>query len=92
MLRERFHVVVNLTSDLRQLLNADCQISSCSYLDIESVVSLTLYGLLMKDFKALCVDRTIKSIDNVNIDSEMLGLAYLFSELDKEWDNYIAPR
>ena len=62
------------------------------YMDIESVAASELYSLLMKDVRAVCIQKMEPEIEDSSIDLEMLRLAYLLSKLDKDWAGHIAPR
>ena len=62
------------------------------YMNIENVAAIELYGMLMNDVRAVCIQKMDPGVEDSSINLEMLRLAYLLANLDKDWSEFIAPR
>ena len=61
-------------------------------MDVTNSISKKLYILLMKDTKNYFIGKIGNADNQLDVDFKDLGLAYLFAKLDKDWEEYIAPR
>ena len=88
-----FHIEMIAPSQLQPpILSATFFHPVFRYMNIENVAAVELYGMLMNDVRAVCIQKMEPGVEDSSINLEMLRLAYLLANLDKDWNEYIAPR